>query len=354
MPEPRPTIRDVAARLGVSHTTVSLALRNDPSIPPVTRRRVRAMAQTMGYRGNILVSALLSQVRKGRLESRGEVVAVLTALPVEEWLALPSMAVGMEQARTRARELGLRLEAFFIGPRGERIRQVARVLKNRGYRAVLLPPLPTDLLPLRMDWSRFAVASLGYSFAQVETHRVANAHFNGIITCYRELRKLGRERIGLVLKRDDDARARHYWSSGFLGAPLVYGGAALPPLLTGLEMDRRDFEAWFRQNEPDAIIGLSRDVLLEWLETLRVAVPRRVCYVCLDTIEGQGRALAGIRQAWGQIFATGVELLAGQLSRNEIGLPKAPTVTLIDGHWHDGPTAAARGPHRRRPGAPRP
>ncbi|MDP3377412.1 MAG: LacI family DNA-binding transcriptional regulator [Brevundimonas sp.] len=346
MAEPRPTIRDLAARLGVSHTTVSLALRNDPSISAGTRQRVRLTAQVMGYRGNILVSALLSQVRKGRLQNRGEVVAVWTALPVEEWLGLPSMAVGMAQARTRARELGLRLEVFSIGARGQRARQVGHVMESRGYRALLLPPLPTDLLPLRIDWSRFAVATLGYSFSQVESPRVANAHFNGIMTCYRELRKMGCERIGLVLKRDDDARARHYWSSGFMGAPLVHGGAALPPLLTGLEMDRRDFETWFRRNLPDAIIGLSRDVLLDWLEDMGATMPRDICYACLDIIEGQGRELAGIRQSWGDIFATGVELLAGQLSRNEIGLPKAPTVTLIDGCWHDGPTAAARGAGR--------
>jgi Transcriptional regulators len=348
MIEPRPTIRDVAARLGVSHTTVSLGLRNDPRIPSDTRRRVQEMAQAMGYRGNILVSALLSQVRKGRLANQSEVVAVLVAQPVSDWLSLPSMARGMESAHTRADELGLRLEVFSIGMRGQRARQVGQVLRSRGYRAVLLPPLPTDLPPLRLDWSRFAVATLGYSFAQVELHRVANAHFNGIVTCYRELRKAGCERIGLVLTRDDDARARHYWSSGFMGAPLVHGGAALPPLLTGQTMDRREFEIWFRNNRPDGIIGLSREVLPEWLDDMGVSVPDDVCYACLDMIEGRGRAMAGIRQSWGDIFSMGVELVAGQLSRNEIGLPKSPTVTLIDGTWHDGPTVAPRGTSRNR------
>ncbi len=36
-----PTLREIARRAGVSHTTVSLALRNHPSIPEETRERMR-------------------------------------------------------------------------------------------------------------------------------------------------------------------------------------------------------------------------------------------------------------------------------------------------------------------------
>ncbi|EIP98882.1 transcriptional regulator [Opitutaceae bacterium TAV1] len=338
-PESSPTIRDLAARLGVSHTTVSLALRNHASIPPRTRRRVQAVARKLGYRSNLLVSALLSQVRRGRLRSEGEVVAFLTALPADEWLALPSVTAGLAQAGKRATQLGLRTEIFYMGPRGENSAQVARVLENRGYRALLLAPLPTHMLPLKIDWERFAVVALGYSFSQADPHRVVNAHFNGIVTCYQKLRERGCRRIGLVLRRDDDDRARHYWLSGFLGASRVHGGEALPPLLTDFEMDRDEFYRWFDHARPDAIISMSRDVLLGWLARRNIAVPAQVRYACLDVLNGSARPLAGIRQSWGEIFSTGIEFLAGQLSRNEIGLPAVPRVTLIDGVWTDGPTA---------------
>lgn len=342
MPESSPTIRDLAARLGVSHTTVSLALRNHASISPETRRRVQAMAQEMGYRSNILVSALLSQVRRGKLGNRGEVIAVLTALPIEEWLQLPSVQVGMAEAHERARRLGLRIETFCIGTRGEWSAQVEQVLEHRGYRALLLPPMPTDLPRVAIDWRRFATVALGYSFSQVEPQRVANAHFNGMVTCYQELRKRGCRRIGLVLRRDDDVRARHYWLSGFMGAPLLYGGAALRPLLTGMEMDRAEFHAWFDRWRPDAIISMSRDLLPQWMAEREIAVPGQVSYACLDVLNGATRPMAGIRQSWGEIYATGVELLAGLLSRNEIGLPAMPKVTLIDGAWCEGPTVRPR------------
>lgn len=335
----RPTIRDLAGRLRVSHTTVSLALRNNSSIPLRTRKRVQAMARKMGYQSNLLVSALLSQVRQGRLRNEGEVVALLTALPADEWQSLPSVRAGMAQATSRASQLGLRMEVFFMGLRGENSGQVARVLENRGYRALLLPPLPTSMAALNIDWGRFAVVALGYSFSQADPHRVANAHFNGIVTCYQKLRERGCRRIGLVLRRDDDDRARHYWLSGFLGASMVHGGEALPPLLTGFEMDRDVFFQWLESTRPDAIISMSRDVLLGWLAQQHIVVPGQLRYACLDVLNGATHSLAGIRQSWGEIFSTGIELLAGQLSRNEIGLPAMPKVTLIDGAWVEGATA---------------
>lgn len=332
------TIRDLARRLGVSHTTVSLALRNHASISPATRKRVQAMARKVGYRGNVLVSALLAQVRSGRLRETGEVVPFLTALPASEWTQLPSVVAGLARAKERGGQLGLRVEVFPIGERGELCGQVMRILDSRGMRGLLLPPLPTSLPPLNIDWAKFSTVAIGYSFQQASPHRVANAHFNGIVTCYEKLRAAGCRRIGLALRRDDDDRARHYWLSGFVGASLLQGGARLPPLLMEFSPSRDAFLKWFDRHRPDAIIGMSRTVLLEWLADHGVDVPGDVRYACLDLLNGPWRPLAGIRQSWGDIYATAMEELAGQLSRNEVGMPRTPKVTLIDGQWCDGPT----------------
>ena len=46
---PRLSIRDLAAQIGVSHTTVSLALRNSPRITPMVRKQVQKAARQAGY-----------------------------------------------------------------------------------------------------------------------------------------------------------------------------------------------------------------------------------------------------------------------------------------------------------------
>ncbi|MEO5609941.1 MAG: LacI family DNA-binding transcriptional regulator [Ornithinibacter sp.] len=54
----RPTIRDVAARAGVSKSLVSLALQNAPRVAPETREAILAAAEELGYRRNAAARAL--------------------------------------------------------------------------------------------------------------------------------------------------------------------------------------------------------------------------------------------------------------------------------------------------------
>ena len=53
-----PTIRDVAARAGVSKSLVSLALQNAPRVAPATRAAILAAAEELGYRRNAAAHAL--------------------------------------------------------------------------------------------------------------------------------------------------------------------------------------------------------------------------------------------------------------------------------------------------------
>src|SRR5215211_7651893 len=52
------TIRDVAAKLGLSAMTVSLALRDHPRISLETKQRIRAAMDKLGYRPNPVARAL--------------------------------------------------------------------------------------------------------------------------------------------------------------------------------------------------------------------------------------------------------------------------------------------------------
>lgn len=57
----RPTIRDVAARAGVSKSLVSLALANAPRVAPETRELILAAAEEIGYRRNAAAHALVAR-----------------------------------------------------------------------------------------------------------------------------------------------------------------------------------------------------------------------------------------------------------------------------------------------------
>ena len=70
MPSPgqaarRPTLRDVAARAGVSASTASLAFAADPRVVPATRERVLGAAADLGYAGPDPLARSLRQGRSG-------------------------------------------------------------------------------------------------------------------------------------------------------------------------------------------------------------------------------------------------------------------------------------------------
>lgn len=324
-----PSLRELAAKLGVSHASVSMALRNHPSISPATRERVQALAKQMNYRGNILVSALLAQVRRRRVSATGEVIAML--VEGDGLKHSPTVTAWWEPMQQRATQLGLKLEAFALGHRGRDSASVERVLFNRGIRGVIVAPMPLDLLPLHINWSRHTAIAIGYSFQQVVMHRVANAHFSGLMTAYRELIAAGRKGVGCVLHDDEDERSRHFWQAAALCAPRLYGGRVIPPLVIGKEPGEEAFAPWFRKHKPDAVIGNHPDPVVGWLRRRGVRVPAEVGYASMDLAEGA--KFPGVRQAWLGIFTTAIDQLAGELARNEFGLPSSARVTLIEGVW---------------------
>src|SRR5256885_16225015 len=102
-PSGPPTLREIARRAGVSHTTISLSLRNHPSIPERTRVRLRRLADRLGYRSNVLVSALMSQVRSKQQKSAPEVVGFLTGGPAgDAWKHHPARAGFLPRGPPRA------------------------------------------------------------------------------------------------------------------------------------------------------------------------------------------------------------------------------------------------------------
>ncbi|MDR1280410.1 MAG: LacI family DNA-binding transcriptional regulator [Opitutaceae bacterium] len=337
-------MRELAAQLGISRTTVALALRRHPSVAAATRDRVLAVAQTAGYRKNPLVNALMSQVRqRQRLKPSGEVVAFLTSFSTEDdWRRHPSHVQQFEGARERARLLGFELQPVWLGEHGEQSRRAAQILAARGVRGSVLAPVSVDHRTLELDWSGHAVVATGYSFRQVSLHRSANHSISLVFSCYAHLRKMGYRRIGMAMLKQDNERVGHFWLTGFLGAQRVYGGERIEPLLFPDYTNPAPFLKRFGRGKPDAVIGIWLDLPLTWMREERGArVPEEVGYATLDVGDRAGQ-IAGMQQDHRGVGAAAMDLLASQLFHNEIGIPKTPTVTMIEGTWVDGPTVARR------------
>ncbi|WP_408896036.1 LacI family DNA-binding transcriptional regulator [Nocardioides sp. R1-1] len=111
----RPTIRDVAARAGVSVTTVSHTFSGNGSVAPTTQQRVRAAAHDLGYRPDVIAQGL----RRNRLGVIALVARQLDALRPDLFFDVDYFArfAGAAAVASLAEGLGLMLVSDPTGPR---------------------------------------------------------------------------------------------------------------------------------------------------------------------------------------------------------------------------------------------
>lgn len=340
-----PTLREIARRAGVSHTTVSLSLRNHPSIPEPTRERLRRLADELGYRSNVLVSALMSQVRLKQHKSGPEVVGFLTGGQTANDWRNHSASVGFyEGARQRAQKLGLRIEPFWVGLGGVASAATCRALHARGIHGNLISPFPVPVYNYELDWAHLICVGLGYVFNQHALHRATHNHFRGAFLAFEKLVQLGYQRIGLMLDREENSRVNYTWLGGYLAAQNRAAGPRLEPLLTSEPAPLSQVKPWMKRARPDAIIGFGPKQFLT-LAQLGCRIPRDIAFVALDV---EQTSLAGVEHVTGinqnlpLIGATAIDILASQLYHNEQGLPQRPVFSMIEGYWVEGRTAPKR------------
>lgn len=332
-PSPRraPTIRSIAQTAGVSPMTVSLALRDHPSAAAATRRRIQRIATKLGYRPDPTIAKLMTHLRTQRSQRLQAALCCLTTIPrLENEPYVHAIADGAKQ---RAGELGYSMELLVVGQESTATpARLERILRARGVQGLLLLPMATSGEFRGVErWERFSVVSATRSVTAPATHRLVPNAFDNVLELCRQLGAQGRQRIGLVTPREQDARVGHRFTAA-IGWHNRYACAQpVEPLVLDESINAR-FPAWFRREQPDAIIGHSEAELHE-IERLLPTVARRHVALVATSIMPSGRqpSYAGIDERPGEIGRAATELLSSLIQHGDRGLPPIPRVTLIEG-----------------------
>ncbi len=96
-----------------------------------------------------------------------------------------------------------------------------------------------------------------------------------------------------------------------------------------------------KEHRPDVILTLHPQIR-DWLETMNLKSPEDIGLVHLDLTEVLV-GWAGMRQNNEQIGIAAVDMLVGQLHRNEFGPPPFQKCMFIEGTWVPGGTVRAQG-----------
>ncbi len=345
----------VAKRAGVHTTTVSLALRNHPSLPEATRERLRKLAEEMGYRPDPNLRALMAYRHGMQPRRQVQTLAYVTNWDARwAWKELPAHAAFFNGAEARAAALGYQLEHFWMGEPQMSDRRLGDILHARGIHGVILASHQYDKDErLDLDWSRLSAVKIDYFPHEPQLHIVTNDQHSILRQVTTKVLAAGYRRVGLVLHRDWDRGVDYAMSSGFIGeqqrlpardrVPIHYiekNGQPPPEAKWGGRAPVDKLAKWLDRYRPDVVLGYGPAVL-PCLQELGLAVPQDLAFADILLQEPDGR-VAGVRHNCLRVGELAVELLAGQLQMNTYGLPPFPTATLVEGTWFDGASLPRR------------
>ncbi len=352
MNERRITLADIAAKAGVHVTTVSLALRNHPRLPEVTRNRIHALANDLGYRPDPLLRALVSY--RGKIMNRRNTP---TLAYITNWktcwgwknvTAHPEFYLGAE---AMADKLGYKLEHFWMHEPGLTQGRLSRMLYSRGINGLIIASHGREMGDaLQFDWQNFSAVKIDYFPHQPVLHNVTNNQCDIVRHAMQKVMAAGYRRIGFVMHRGWDHCVDHLWTAGFLCEQQNLSAreripAHIFPDLHPVErwfnenagpvsVDPVAFATWFDKYKPEVLISKASFVL-PLLAKMGVRIPRDLAFVDVFLEKTDG-TMAGMRQNHTTVGGAAVEILAGQLQHNKFGVPEIPTTTFVEGTWFDG------------------
>jgi LacI family transcriptional regulator len=322
-------MRAVATAAGVATSTVSKALRGDPTIPEARQRQIRRVAERLGYRPNPMVAALMAQLHSQRRRNDPHHIAWIDLWTDElEAERGHDPAPALNGARRRAEELGYGIEVHRVARDGVNPSRLRQILITRCQWGVIFPPVPESAMQYPFDLDGLTGVAIGTSLREPVMHRVSHNHYQGGQLSCQRLRANGFRRIGFVLTPWNDQRVDGKWRAAFLEQQQNWPAAdRIPPLLASPDEGAK-FERWLKKHNPDAIIA-AEAMVDGWLRKLgRSSV--RVAHLALEKAQ---RDTWGVNYRSETLGEAAVELVIGQIHRHERGSPQIAHALLIDGVW---------------------
>ena len=306
----RPTIKDVAARSGVSKSTVSNVVRGTGSVSGATRARVLEAIRTLGYRPNAAARNLVEQ----RTNLLGTIVGDLANPFNAELIKHLEQQASHHRYTTlvcntdgNARLEGARIDALLE----QRVDGIA-LLEFSGDRAVVAQLL-AERVPLVM-----------ISCAADYADYVAVDDYAGIALAVEHLVGLGHVRLAHAVDALGEPAMRRTRLDAFERALLRHGRRVRPEWMIEWGRDaasERVVDAVFgSETRPTAVVAANDFTamrIIEVLEARRLKVPDDVSVIGFDGIAVGGLsriALTTVAQPLEQLAELGIRILLERIA----------------------------------------
>lgn len=347
-PEPRVTLKavtlkDVAREVGVTIATVSLALKNHPSISEARREQIQAVATRLGYRPNAMATALAHHREQSRFHPVQAVIAFINTYPdPAELHAKPAFEDWWRGATMAAEKFGYRPEEFPVNAK-QSLKRLERIFLTRNIRGIIIGPLPPGESGVNWEafaWNQFSVVRCGFREQSPPFHFVTSAQATNTMLAFDKMRERGYKRIGFAGYWD---KARMF-GGGFLWSqndPSLV--SRVPPFFFSKETpelnQQRQFEQWLKKVTPDAILTDSLAVPA-MLEKGGYRVPEDIGLAATNVRDIL--VDAGIDQNPEEIGRVSALTVISLIHDRDFGKPKFARQILVQGEWVDGKSLPIR------------
>ncbi len=342
----RVTLSDIAAAVGYSKNTVSLALRGNPQIPEDTRDRIRLVAEKLGYQPNAVVSHLMAQLRASRTARFQAKLALVNAnldsKALTEHPTIPTYVAGCEE---RASSLGYSFDRFWLHDPALTSERWLRILQTRGIRGIVIVGLmdqnrlPPQFAPI---WAQLPTVVTGVRTRDPALSFCSVDHHNLVLMAFEKALSLGYQRPALVIDDVIDALVERRFSAGFMTGQRSLPKARQIPLFSEITQAQQDptlFHRWMDRHSPDVIFTLYNSVL-QWLKAKKLCVPDDIGVIQLEW-RATRPEIAGMNQHNHVTGEAAVDMVVSQIHNGETGVHDFPRATLIGASWVDGKSIRA-------------
>ncbi|MBL0389357.1 LacI family DNA-binding transcriptional regulator [Tumebacillus sp. ITR2] len=185
------TIKDVAARAGVSPSTVSRVISNHPRISEKTKREVRLAMEELGYHPNMMARSLAKK--------SSEAIGVLIPSTTEEFFMNPFFPEVLRGITDVAKREGYDLLLSTSDSGKEDVRSLTRMIHGKRVDGVLLlSSRMHDPLMQVLQENPFPVSMIGRPEIPLPIAWVNNDNVDACYRATRHLIELGHQRIGFL------------------------------------------------------------------------------------------------------------------------------------------------------------
>jgi LacI family transcriptional regulator len=332
-------MRDIAQKLGMHHTTVSLALRNSALLREETRKKIRDAAIRLGYRPDPMLSALNTYRHSKHAAAFQAVLGWIDNWKGEpgKLLKVPTYNAYYEGARARAEELGYTVEIFRMHEKGMTPHRMQQIFRARNVGGVLVAPQERPGNYLGLDFSETSALAFGFSSQPCELNLITARHEQVIDLITENIYRMGYRRPGYCILPESDSGSNYTLISRWSYFLSTHKGMVTLPRAEAL--DDASLTRWIKKHKPDVLVGFGD--LLEKVERLGFSVPDDIGLACVAASPGSLR-VTGIDQNDFLIGRRAVDVLVAMIHQNEKGLPEVPIRTFVDCTWFEGETMRSR------------